>query len=263
MARRNEGILDILVQFPWWVSVIFAGVVYVVVGVYLPAHEFQSPAFTAMASGVSKMATFLAFVFLIPAPISAFNAWRKRKLLDSQKGMESIRDIPWRQFEELVAEAYRRQGYAVFENTSAGPDGGIDIRLHKNGQTHLVQCKQWRTYKIGVKVVRELYGVMTAENAASGIVVCSGMYTQEAKNFAADKPIDLVDGPQLERLIANVRVSTTPTTSPVNFPTEPSSSQCPHCGNPLVERKASKGKNAGSVFMGCSTFPKCRYTRSV
>ncbi len=177
--------------------------------------------------------------------------------------MESIREIPWRQFEELVAEAYRRQGYSVVENTSAGPDGGVDIRIHKAGETHLVQCKQWRSSKIGVNVVRELYGVMTAESATSGIVVCSGMYTEEAKNFAADKPIDLVDGRQLERLIANVRVSTAPTTSHVNLPAEPSVSQCPRCGNPLVERKARNGKNAGSVFMGCSTFPKCRYTRSV
>ena len=37
---------------------------------------------------------------------------------------------------------------------------------------------------------------------------------------------------------------------------------CPKCGSAMVERKANKGSNAGSIFLGCSGFPKCRYTKS-
>jgi restriction system protein len=33
---------------------------------------------------------------------------------------------------------------------------------------------------------------------------------------------------------------------------------CSKCGADMVIRKASKGKNAGNEFWGCSTFPKCR-----
>ncbi|MDP7593432.1 MAG: NERD domain-containing protein [Litorilituus sp.] len=33
---------------------------------------------------------------------------------------------------------------------------------------------------------------------------------------------------------------------------------CSKCGAEMVLRKATKGKNAGSEFLGCSTFPKCR-----
>lgn len=33
---------------------------------------------------------------------------------------------------------------------------------------------------------------------------------------------------------------------------------CPHCGSELVERKR---KADGGSFIGCSAFPKCRYTR--
>jgi restriction system protein len=33
---------------------------------------------------------------------------------------------------------------------------------------------------------------------------------------------------------------------------------CSKCGSGLVLRKASKGKNAGNEFWGCSAFPKCR-----
>lgn len=38
---------------------------------------------------------------------------------------------------------------------------------------------------------------------------------------------------------------------------------CPQCGSPLVLRTAKKGSNAGKQFYGCSTFPKCRYTKEL
>ena len=33
---------------------------------------------------------------------------------------------------------------------------------------------------------------------------------------------------------------------------------CPRCGAPMVLRTAKKGNNAGKMFYGCSTYPKCR-----
>ncbi len=111
----------------------------------------------------------------------------------------------WREFEELVGEAYRRQGYAVEENQGAGPDEGIDLVLTKGGDLVLVQCKHWRAVKVDVKIVRELYGVMAAKEAPHGVVITSGMITQDARNFATDKPIDLVDGHLLLELIGTVQ----------------------------------------------------------
>ena len=40
------------------------------------------------------------------------------------------------------------------------------------------------------------------------------------------------------------------------------SNVCPKCGSQLVERVAKTGGNAGKAFLGCSSFPKCRYMRS-
>lgn len=37
--------------------------------------------------------------------------------------------------------------------------------------------------------------------------------------------------------------------------------KCPYCGGHLVLRTATRGKNAGNQFYGCSNFPKCRYIR--
>ncbi len=182
-----------------------AGIVFVVFKFILPTIDFGSMAANALIKGFSQAAPFVALFFLIPAPISALRSWQKRKRLDSQKDLDSIRALGWREFEELVGEAYRRQGYTVSENTSAGPDEGVDLVLKKDSNLVLVQCKQWRSTKVGVNIVREIYGVMMAKHATSAILITSGLFTQEAKNFAADKPIDLVEGNQLARLIANVQ----------------------------------------------------------
>ncbi|MBA2116724.1 DUF2726 domain-containing protein [Bremerella alba] len=33
---------------------------------------------------------------------------------------------------------------------------------------------------------------------------------------------------------------------------------CPKCDVPMVERKATKGRNAGQTFYGCPNYPRCR-----
>ncbi len=38
---------------------------------------------------------------------------------------------------------------------------------------------------------------------------------------------------------------------------------CPRCGGELVMRTVRRGENAGTLFYGCSNFPKCRYTKSI
>lgn len=38
---------------------------------------------------------------------------------------------------------------------------------------------------------------------------------------------------------------------------------CPVCGQRLVQRTAKRGANIGKQFLGCSNYPKCKYTRNV
>lgn len=239
MARKRNEIMDLLVVLPWWVSMIFSGLLYITLAHIAPALPVENVFLQPMLKALPHLAPF-ALVFLIAAPISAFNQRRKKQLLDKQKGIDSIRDLSWKAFEELVGEAFRRRGYAVVENSAVGADGGVDLRLAKDGQTHLVQCKQWRSQKVGVSVVREMFGLMTAEQADSVIIISSGVFTQEAQAFALDKPIDLVNGAQLALLVGQVQQPKP--VAPVSLGRAPS---CLKCGGELVLRTANKGSNAG------------------
>ena len=253
---RKSSLLDDLITLPWWFNLVLAGVVYFGLKYYLPTIEFNNPAFQGIGKAFPNMAGMFACMFLLTAAISAYHAWRRGELLDRQTGVISIKAVNWKDFEYLVSEAYRRQGYSVQENTGGGADGGVDLVLNKDENRILVQCKNWRSKKVGVSTIRELFGVVTAENATGGIVVCSGYFTSDAIEFSKGKPITLVDGAALSQLIGDVQKSP-------QIKTAVNNTLCPVCRGSMVMRTARRGKNAGNGFWGCSRFPKCRGTRSI
>ncbi len=194
------------------------------------------------------------------------DATYKRRALHEQVAASSDRgalnDMSWQQFESLVGEAFRRKGYVVTETGGGGADGGIDLSLKKESETFLVQCKQWKAYKVSVTTVRELYGVMAAEGATGGFVVTSGVFTDEARAFAVGRNIELMDGKALHALIRGVSVpakaaTASPPAAPAGSPT------CPVCQSAMVRRTAKRGANSGNEFWGCSQYPKCKGVREI
>ncbi len=164
-----------------------------------------------------------------------------------------------------MGEAYRRHGYKVIENDGSGPDGGIDLIVSQDGKRYLVQCKQYRSQKVGVKVVREMYGLVASEHADGGIVITSGQFTRDAGRFADGKTLKLVNGEQLLVLVAAVQDDPGKIVVPVDNRKPKADSNfksCPVCNRKMVLRTAGKGKNIGKKFWGCSAFPKCRGTRA-
>lgn len=255
MARKRT-ILDDLVTLPWWFNLILSAVTYFSLKYWLPTVEFKSPIFQGMTSAFPNMAGMFAAIFIMLAVVSAFHSWRKGELIESQTSVKSIQSLSWKEFEYLVSEAYKRKGFAFSENTGSGPDGGIDLVLSKKSEKILVQCKNWRSSKVSVSVVRELLGVVTAVGASKGIVVCSGSYTKDAIDFAKNNNIELVDGNALARLIATVQ-------NKKQIHVKSENNGCPVCGSHMVHRIAKKGQNAGTSFLGCSRFPKCRGTKKL
>lgn len=205
----------------------------------------------------------LPFVFLLGAAMSAYSRFMRRALhkqVAASPDRSALNDMSWRQFEALVGEAFRRKGYTVAE-TASGADGGIDLVLKKQGETFLVQCKQWKACKVGVSTVRELYGVMAAKGATGGFVVTSGVFTDDAHAFATGRNIELMDGKALHVLIRGVNAPTKTTSAApaiaINAPA------CPICHSAMEKRIAKRGANSGNAFWGCSQYPACKGTRPV
>jgi restriction system protein len=201
-------------------------------------------------------AWMFAAPFIVVTVVAALNSRYRRRLFDAQIGVESLRVISWQDFERLVGEAYRRQGYVVEEIGGSAPDGGVDLVLHRDGRKVVVQCKRWRSAQVGVTLVREFFGVIVAEKAERGIFVTSGTFTPDAVNFARGKPIELVDGRALAALIGGLQAG-----KPTPLP--PSSPPCPKCGGEMARRLAKRGAHAGNEFWSCQRFPNCSGIRNI
>lgn len=264
MARKSEfeKLIAELLNSAWWLSLIVAGGAYLFLGVFVPRQFSEHKVLFGLAGMAGSLAPWVALFFCFIGLIAFLNGKRKARLLDTQSDIYSLRRLSWKEFEELVAEAYRRKGYQVLENIMGGADGGVDIRLKRGDDRVLVQCKHWKSYKVGVKVVRELYGVMAAERATRGIVITSGVFTGEARSFAQGKSVELVDGIELAQMVREVQ-TTKPTKSehsPVKqqAPQIQSVKTCPKCGQEMLQRVARKGQHAGKTFWGCSAYPNCK-----
>lgn len=280
MPRKTSPIEDVLVllaKFPWWVSVLLG------IGSYVILHRIaeaplvltgalgqQGSALTqTVGKGLATAGQYVVpIVCLAAAALSAWQRHQRRALVAGATGNAAsalIAGLSWQQFERLVGEGFREQGYQVVETGGGGADGGIDLVLKKGHETFLVQCKHWRAFKVGVDVVRALYGVMAARGAAGGFVVTSGRFTNDATAFAAGRNVSLIDGPGLQTLLKRAeagRAQSPAQTDDPSAPKEPALA-CPLCGQPMVKRGVKKGAAVGTFFWGCTAFPDCRGTRSV
>jgi restriction system protein len=278
MARHKksspaEDVVAIVAAFPWWVGIVAAVLSYLVLhsmALTRPVASAANPGQIAdllvgtLKQNLAAVGQYLVpFFCLIGAAISASRRRARTQLIDkvvADTGSSALKEISWREFEQVVGEAFRLRGYSVLETGGGGADGGVDLVLHKEGKKFLVQCKQWRALKVGVTVIRELYGVMAASGAAGGFVVTCGQFTEEAKAFAQGRNLKLIDGPTLEKLIRQTRdnpAASRPSATATAH-AAPAMRQCPKCGNSMLLRTAQRGANAGKRFWGCSSFPDCR-----
>jgi len=281
-----EDLLEVVALLPWWAGVFLAVVSYVILhrlAQPVPVSTYQ-PGAMATAAVRSLGASLAGYAqYGVPALCligAGMSAWRRRvrqtlvSNVAQAKGADALDGMTWREFELLVGEAFRLQGFRVLESGGGGADGGVDLVLSRGGEKFLVQCKQWKAYKVGVEIVRELYGVMAARGATGGFVVTSGVFSGDARAFAEGRNVKLVDGAQLFALIRQAKDSLA--VRPPGPQPRPSSSQqasapraamatplCPACATAMVKRTARKGQNAGAEFWGCVQFPACRGVRPI
>lgn len=164
--------------------------------------------------------------------------------------------IEWRRFEAVCEALYAQAGFTT-RSQSHGADGGIDIWLHsKHSEVpRIVQCKHWQSKVVGVKEMREFFGVMASHQLKTGTYVTSSTFSADAQAFAKANGIHAQDGTALLRLIGQRTPEQQTALLAVAYEGEYWRPTCASCGTKMVER--SSPRNEGS-FWGCANYPKCR-----
>lgn len=128
---------------------------------------------------------------------------KHKKWLLRHSKVDALKAMPWDEFERLVGATFKLWGFKVHTHGGNHADGGIDLIVSKSGKRHLVQCKRYKG-SVGVPVVREMFGVMVSENLDGVYLMTSGTFTKECWNFAKNKPIKLISGEALAKIISDV-----------------------------------------------------------
>jgi restriction system protein len=179
-----------------------------------------------------------------PAPATAWSA-------------DVFAAIEWRRFEAVCETLFAQAGFTT-RAQSHGADGGVDIWLHSanaQGPVAVVQCKHWQGKAVGVKELREFFGVMASNRLKRGTYATTSTFTPAAQVFAKDNGINAMDGTALLALIAKRKPEQQQALLDVAYQGEYWRPTCASCGIKLVERTPAKG---GTAFWGCTNYPRCK-----
>ena len=121
----------------------------------------------------------------------------KKSRLDTLKTMDPVA------FEHFIGSLFERMGFAVTSTPHSG-DEGIDLWIEKNAEKAIVQCKRYGPTPVGQPILRDLYGEMIHCRVNRAYLVTTGLFSLPAQTWAADKPINLVDGDQLLEWISYI-----------------------------------------------------------
>jgi restriction system protein len=175
----------------------------------------------------------------------------------SRWSAELLGKLEWKRFELVCAGLFERLGFTA-KTATKGADGGIDIHLFKHPAKQaisIVQCKAWNeSSKVGVRHIRELHGVMASEKVAEGIFATTATFSKEAKEYARENHIDLLDGRALLKSITSLTDELQASLLTLAIAGDYTTPTCPSCGIKMTKRNTTTAK----PFWGCVHFPRCR-----
>lgn len=151
----------------------------------------------ALPAAYAPYAIFAALPFLV---IGCVAGWKQLRAPSPERiaaTLESLCALSWEEFSAALEGAYRRDGYAVARLKLPG----ADLELTKGTRVSVVNCKRWKVARTGIEPLRELEAAREAREAHEGIYVAAGDITDNARTYAAEKKLRLLEGAGLAELL--------------------------------------------------------------
>ncbi|MDE2416047.1 MAG: restriction endonuclease [Comamonadaceae bacterium] len=188
----NSG-FAILLRSPWWVSFAIAAAIVLLCGALLPAH-------------LAPFAAVGALPVAVIGCIAAWRQWRAPSAARVQAALQEAGNMPWRAFADRLERAWRAEGQQVQRT-----DGrGSDLRIAKDGRVMLVAARRYKAASHGVEPLRELQAEVQREGARAGVYVAlAGTVSENARSFARDNGLVLLEGDALATLLLKAEAETT------------------------------------------------------
>lgn len=180
MKLPQNSLFAILLRSPWWLSALIGMAVFVVVRLLLDAG----------------FGFFAALPFVVLAHVVLWRELRAPRGARLERSLAGLRAMSWEEFSAKLEAGYRRQGYAVTRSS-----GAADFELERDGTLSLVAAKRWKATRSGVEPLRELAEAGARRQARECAYACAAEITDKARQFAAEKGVKLIEGPELVALV--------------------------------------------------------------
>lgn len=107
---------------------------------------------------------------------------------------EAMYQLTGSEFEEFMAEIYRRLGYEV-TRTQETRDGGKDIIIRKpeilGDFIYYVECKKYAAdRKVGLGIVKGFLGTIDVDRVNGGILATTSFFTRDAREFITEEKLN-------------------------------------------------------------------------
>ena len=174
---------------------------------------------------------------------------------------EFVKSLEWKKFEEVCAEFLKIKNYDA-GMTCVGADGGIDVLVKEEDGTiiAIAQCKAFGSKRVGVSLIRELFGVMASEKVEQGLFFTTSTFSDDAVEFAKNKPISLVDLKAFVGLVNGLEGDSRQRLYKVVAQGDFTVPTCVRCNVKMIKRVA---RDTQKAFWGCPNYPKCKITMNV
>jgi HJR/Mrr/RecB family endonuclease len=219
---------------PITAALLIAGAVYAGLGLALP---LLVDAAALLFIGCNVTGAVLGWAITLAWLFPWAEARLRRQLIEQTTSLRSLSAV---EFELLVGELLRREGWDVEETGGHGePDGNVDLRIRRDGRLRLVQCKRWTSRQIGVDEIRKLAGTLLREDlsGSNGVLVTSSGFTQAAIAEATEIGIELVGSHDLLRRLQDAG-ATQLLASADNIQ---GGYPCPNCSAPMIVAHSPHG----------------------
>lgn len=176
----ENSLFAILLRQGWWVSALAALATFVVV------QNFLAWGYALFATLPFTVITLMVIWKGIRVPGGA----RLERML------EKIHALSWEEFAQALESGFRAEGFAVKRI-----QGAADFELEKLGYVTLVSARRWKVARTGVEPLKELVEHGERCDARQCRFVVAGELTEQARAYAKQKGVTLVEGVELVKRV--------------------------------------------------------------
>ncbi len=183
-----NSLFAILLRSSWWISVLVAAGIVALSAIGLPPKYFVFGAVGALP-------------FLVIGAIALWRQLQRPSAARVAATVAAVADLSWTDFSTRLSAALQRDGYDVRPSTLRG----ADLELTRAGRRSLLAGRRWKAARTGIEPLRELVALRESREVDDVLFVATGEVTQQALEFAAQKRVQLIRGPELALLLGRAR----------------------------------------------------------